>query len=261
MRLTTALLLAASMAGVCHANGEAGTMAEFSRHDRDGNGYLSRAEMQACGCEALDSNGDLIVMPAEFLARAGRAAASRPPATAPATRPAPERPGADGTYRPGDRVKAGCYGNMKAAVIQRIQDGRAYVHFADEPNCDGFRDLVALRPADDAGTRRPGGESASGAPPPSGTYNCQKIAGGMLIGLGNLEVRGRKYSGIAGGGFAPFEIDTAGGIIWTKGLDGLPEGWVVQSSRYEGLDYLGRPLIKIAYRHRGASDLMDCVRE
>lgn len=245
------------------------TRAEFERYDVDRSGYLSRAEARACGCESLDANGDLIIMPAEFIARTEKAS------PAPSPRPSPRgtvsagpagtvgtgpQGGASGPWRAGDRVKAGCYGNMKEGVVDRVENGRAWVRFADEPNCDGFRDLDALQPAprEDHGAA---GTSTGGAPP-SGTYVCQKISGSSLIGLGNLEIRGNTYSGIGGGGSAPFTIDASGGITWTRGLRGLPDGWTVTSSRYEGLDYLGRPIVKIGYRtSRGSTDLIDCVRE
>ncbi|HET9049255.1 MAG TPA: hypothetical protein VFN29_09895 [Chiayiivirga sp.] len=54
-------------------------LAEAQRFERDGSGYHSRAEMAQCGCDALDKNGDLIPMPAQFLS--GKAATSPEPST------------------------------------------------------------------------------------------------------------------------------------------------------------------------------------
>jgi hypothetical protein len=269
MRKTTLLLLLV-VTSLAHADDRAAALAEFERFDRDQSGYLSLAEMAACGCASLDKNGDLILMPAEYLEGRGTKAAApsaRPPSrssvsgsvSGSASKPAPN---VSGGWRRGDRVKAGCYGNMKEGVVDRVEGGRAWVSFADEPNCDGFRDLTALKPAADAGRPRAGAQPASGGAPPSGVYVCQKISGSSLIGLGNLEIKGNSYSGIGDGAFAPFSLDGAGEITWTKGLQGFPDGWTVTSSRYAGLDYLGRPLIKIGYRTtRGSADLIDCVRE
>lgn len=236
------------------------TKAEFDRFDADASGYLSRAEARACGCESLDANGDQIIMPAEFIAETRRpdaGPAASPPAGRAATRPS----GASVSVAAGDRVQAGCYGNMKTGVVDRVEGDRAWVRFADEPNCDGYRELASLKPA--APPRGVSGDPAgSGGAPPSGTYVCQKISGSSLMGLGNLEIRGTTYSGIGGGGFAPFTVSGTGELGWTRGIRGLPDGWTVTSSRFAGLDYLGRPLIKIGYRtSRGSSDLIDCVRE
>jgi hypothetical protein len=255
------------------------TKAEFERFDTDASGYLSRAEARACGCEALDANGDQIIMPAEFIAavattNSAPAAQASPPVPEPAARPstvgpaaaAPSDPprGAASSWRAGQRVQAGCYGNMKTGIVDRVEGDRAWVKFADEPNCDGFRDLSALRPAPApaAAVAPPrAGQAGAGEAPPSGTYVCQKISGSALIGLGNLEIRGDTYSGFGGGSFAPFTVSD-GNIAWTRGIRGLPDGWTVTSSQFAGPDYLGRPLIKIGYRtSRGSTDLIDCVRE
>lgn len=245
------------------------TKAEFERFDKDASGYLSRAEARECGCEAFDANGDLIIMPAEFVAAEQEKAAPKA-SPAPAPRPNPARttpgarrtPGPSGEWKSGDTALAGCYGNMKSGVVDRVEGSRAWVRFADEPNCDGFRDLTSLRPVPKAATQPSSGQSSTGGAPPSGTYVCQKISGSSLIGLGDLVIRGETYSGIGGGGFAPFKLSGNGELTWTKGIAGLPDGWTVTSSSYAGLDYLGRPLIKIGYRtSRGSTDLIDCVRE
>lgn len=101
--------------------------------------------------------------------------------------------------------------------------------------------------------------------PPSGVYNCEKISGSMFMGLGKIEIRGNTYRGIdeAGRGtFHPFTVDSSGGISWSHGLTGLPDGWTLRSSYYAGPDHMGRPLIKIYYRSKSAwNDLIDCVRE
>lgn len=110
----------------------------------------------------------------------------------------------------------------------------------------------------DAGDRLPEGQGA----PPNGKYVAQKISpGGQLMGLGELEIRGNSYRGIAGGGMAPFSA-SGGNIIWSAGITGLPDGWVIRKSVYRGLDHMGRPYIQVYYRSKaGFNDCFDCVRE
>lgn len=98
--------------------------------------------------------------------------------------------------------------------------------------------------------------------PPSGKYVAQKISpGGQLMGLGELEIQGNSYKGIAGGNFAPFTV-SGGNINWSAGITGLPDGWVIRQSVYRGLDHMGRPYIQVYYRsNSGFNDCFDCVRE
>ena len=276
-RLRSAMLfLALGVAASGLRADEAHVLQEFNRFDRDGSGYLSKAEMAACGCASFDRNEDQILMPAEYLAgrRAGPGSSSASPAppgpagrvtsaSAPSARarvsvsPPTPRAGSAGGWAAGDRVKAGCYGNMKEGGIDRLEGNRAWVRFSDEPNCDGFRDVDSLRPPSNA--RR---TQAGGGAPPSGTYVCQKLSGSSLIGLGHLEIRGSTYSGLGAGSSAPFSVGGSGDITLTKGLRGLPDGWTVSSTRYAGLDEMGRPLIRIGYRtSRGSTDQIDCIRE
>ena len=110
-------------------------------------------------------------------------------------------------------------------------------------------------------------ESAEGLPPgqgmpPSGVYIAQKMSpGGGYLGLGELEIRGNTYRGIAGGSFAPFSV-SGGKISWSQGIKGMPDGWVIRHSVYRGLDNMGRPYIQVYYRSRsGFNDCFDCVKE
>ncbi|MBI5172829.1 MAG: hypothetical protein SFV17_08970 [Candidatus Obscuribacter sp.] len=117
---------------------------------------------------------------------------------------------------------------------------------------------ISTKAAGDEGEGLPEGKGA----PPSGKYVAQKISpGGQLMGLGNLEIRGNSYRGIAGGGMAPFSV-SGGNIVWSAGITGLPEGWVIRKSVYRGLDHMGRPYIQVYYRSKsGFNDCFDCVRE
>ncbi|HND06343.1 MAG TPA: hypothetical protein PL012_11720, partial [Candidatus Obscuribacter sp.] len=55
--------------------------------------------------------------------------------------------------------------------------------------------------------------------------------------------------------------DCAAIIIWSAGITGLPEGWVIRKSVYRGLDHMGRPYIQVYYRSKsGFNDCFDCVR-
>lgn len=98
--------------------------------------------------------------------------------------------------------------------------------------------------------------------PPDGVYVAQKISpGGTLIGLGKLIIRGGTYSGIAGGGFAPYSVN-GGNITWSAGITGLPDGWRIRRSVYAGTDKQGRPYIQIYYVSKsGFNDMFDCLRE
>ncbi len=117
---------------------------------------------------------------------------------------------------------------------------------------------AAKKTVADAVAELPEGKGA----PPSGKYVAQKISpGGQLIGLGDLEIRGSSYRGIAGGGMAPFSV-SGGNISWSAGITGLPDGWVILKSVYSGLDHMGRPYIQVYYRSKsGFNDCFDCVRE
>lgn len=110
-------------------------------------------------------------------------------------------------------------------------------------------------------------ETGKGAPP-NGTYECHKLSGlvmgggGRDIDLGKLEIRGNSYRGIeSSGAMSPFTVNGEQ-INWSNGIDGLPRGWAVVSSKYIGADERGRPLIRIFYRAatRGALECIDCYR-
>ena len=99
--------------------------------------------------------------------------------------------------------------------------------------------------------------------PPNGLYKCNKISGSSYIYIGSVEIKGNTYRGFASeGAFHPYAVDGSGGITWTAGLAGLPDGWRLQKANYEGLDYAGRPCIKIHYvSPRDAYEVVDAIRE
>lgn len=99
--------------------------------------------------------------------------------------------------------------------------------------------------------------------PPSGSYVCHKISGSADITLGNLDISGNSYRGIeSSGGMSPFTVSGGDQITWSAGLDGLPKGWALVSSKYIGSDEHWRPLIRIYYRAatRGALECIDCYK-
>ena len=103
--------------------------------------------------------------------------------------------------------------------------------------------------------------------PPDGTYECHKLSGYVMggghdIDLGKLEIRGQSYRGIeSSGAMSPFTV-SGEEITWSNGIDGLPKGWTLKSSKFIGPDEHGRPLIRIYYRAatRGALECIDCYR-
>lgn len=108
----------------------------------------------------------------------------------------------------------------------------------------------------------PRAQSPTSSTVPEGVYNCHKISGASLIGLGELEIRGATYRTSKEDTFQPFTINQAGDITWSRGIGFLPEGWEVVSSSYKGLTAEGKPIIKISYRTKsGNRDLIDCVKE
>lgn len=104
--------------------------------------------------------------------------------------------------------------------------------------------------------------------PPDGRYTCHKLSGyvsggGHDIDLGTLDIMGGNYRGMdPGGAVAPYTVNGEQ-LIWTRGLDGLPNGWQIKSSKYIGADERGRPLIRIFYQAatRGALECIDCYKE
>lgn len=105
-------------------------------------------------------------------------------------------------------------------------------------------------------------KQASQATPPNGKYVLQKIGGGMLLGLGTLEVRNGTYRCGDEGEFAPFTVDAQGNIVWSAGLNFLPDGWTHEFSKYAGPDSSGRPMLKIHYHSKtGAKDIIDGIIE
>ena len=100
--------------------------------------------------------------------------------------------------------------------------------------------------------------------PPNGSYIVHKArtyTGGTDIELGRIVIQGNSYSGMDGGGMAPYTMN-GDSIVWTSGLNGMPNGWTIVSSKYIGPDEHGRPLIRIWYRsaRSGALDVLDAYR-
>jgi hypothetical protein len=88
--------------------------------------------------------------------------------------------------KPGDRVLAGCYGNTKEALIERLDGARAWVRFSPEDrSCDGWREASQLKAAPVvAGTR--GANYPVGAP-------VEVLSLGRWHSAVIREVRGNQY--------------------------------------------------------------------
>lgn len=161
----------------------------------------------------------------------------------------------------GAAVLAGCYGNMVAGVVERAEPARVWVRFTDPrgEGCDGWRDADRVKPASVAPAAR---AAMPAGLPPDGTYPCAKISpGGLLIGVGSLDIRGATYRGLeGGGGYSPLRAE--GNLLTlTAGLRGMPKGWQILRAE-SSADGSGRPLVRIFYRSSaGFDDAIDCVRE
>jgi len=117
-------------------------------------------------------------------------------------------------------------------------------------------------PLSDSSRDAPRRKEPSPAAPPNGTYTLQKISGGSLIGLGTLQLRDGTYRYGDEGEFAPFTVDAQGNIVWSAGLNFLPDGWTHDFSKYAGPDSLGRPMLKIHYHTTGGTkDIIDGIVE
>lgn len=130
-------------------------------------------------------------------------------------------------------------------------------------------EVRAPRTAPATGNGKPEWDRKKGlGQPPDGVYTCHKLSGYVLggghdIDLGKLQIQGSSYRGLdPGGPSAPFTVNGEQ-IQWSRGLDGVPNGWEIKSSKYIGSDERGRPLIRVYYRAatRGALECIDCYRE
>lgn len=89
-----------------------------------------------------------------------------------------------------------------------------------------------------------------------------KISGGYLINLGVLEIRDSTYRFDETEEFALFKIDAAGNIQWSAGLSFFPPNWKHTSSKFDGLNGDGQPIISIRYvSASGNSEVIDAVKE
>lgn len=164
---------AASPAQRAPGTAQARTAAQFRVFDVTENGYLSGAEVDRCGCRALDANGDGIVSEAEYLGTRAPATRAEParraaPAAA-AVVPAPASPAAPAAppraFGVGERVLTGCYGNRYEGVVERVDGNRRWVRFAAaQSSCDGWRETDQLAAAPPVPGARRGGSYAAGAP-------------------------------------------------------------------------------------------------
>lgn len=99
--------------------------------------------------------------------------------------------------------------------------------------------------------------------PPDGLYEVNKIYTGGYMYLGTLEIRGNTYRGLAQEGpFHPYTMDGAGGITWTAGLQGIPDGWSVDKGNYNGHDHTGKDWIQLRFQgFRRAEEIADAIHK
>ncbi len=99
--------------------------------------------------------------------------------------------------------------------------------------------------------------------PPDGLYEVNKIYTGGYMYLGTIEIRGNTYRGLSEEGpFHPYTMDGAGGITWTAGLVGIPDGWSVDKGNYNGLDHTGKHWIQVRFQgFRNAEEIADAIHK
>lgn len=105
------------------------------------------------------------------------------------------------------------------------------------------------------------GTAQAAAAPPDGIYSCAMLSGSMLMTLGTLEIDGDRYRGFSGDDWARYTMGPDGGIQWTGGLAGMPDGFVLGDGRLTA-DSRGRPLLEVNYTSvSGWKQQVECTQE
>ena len=81
----------------------------------------------------------------------------------------------------------------------------------------------AVASAEAAGTRGSGGIA-------DGLYECSYNSGGMLYGLGAIAIDGNRYGGFSGGMRGTYSMNVEGGIAFSDGFEGTPDGFRVEGT-------------------------------
>lgn len=78
-------------------------------------------------------------------------------------------------------------------------------------------------PADAGGAEGSGGIA-------DGVYTCSYNSGGMLYGLGEITIDGARYGGFSGGMRGTYSMNAEGGIAFSDGFAGTPDGFRVEGT-------------------------------
>lgn len=96
----------------------------------------------------------------------------------------------------------------------------------------------------DAATGGGGGAEASGGIA-DGVYACGYNSGGTFYGLGEIVIYGARYSGFSGGMRGTYSMNAEGGIAFSDGFEGTPDGFRVEGTVLKRSDGGGEPFIEM----------------
>ena len=78
-----------------------------------------------------------------------------------------------------------------------------------------------------------------------GVYACSYNSGGMLYGLGDVTIDGDRYGGFSGGMRGTYSTNAEGGIAFSDGFEGTPDGFRVEGTVLKRSDGGGEPYIEM----------------
>lgn len=97
--------------------------------------------------------------------------------------------------------------------------------------------LGACNDPDDGGATDDGGSAGVGTQTTDGSgglangvYECSYNSGGMLYGLGAITIDGNRYGGFSGGMRGTYSMNADGGIAFSDGFAGTPDGFRVEGT-------------------------------
>lgn len=78
-----------------------------------------------------------------------------------------------------------------------------------------------------------------------GVYPCSYNSGGSLYGLGAITIDGNRYGGFTGGMRGTYSMSAEGGIAFSDGFEGTPDGFRVDGTVLRNIDGTGEPFIEM----------------
>lgn len=79
-----------------------------------------------------------------------------------------------------------------------------------------------------------------------GVYPCGYNSGGTFYGLGEITIDGSRYGGFSGGMRGTYSMNAEGGIAFSNGFEGTPDGFRVEGTVLQNRDNGGEPYIEMA---------------